>query len=70
MALWHNLEDDTRDFHEILDEFLPENPPEETCPMCSGPLVFLGRLGRYNWFRCRNCGLDINSDRQYQVRGW
>lgn len=30
------------------------------CPMCNGPGVPLGSLGRSVWYRCRNCGWDFN----------
>jgi len=26
------------------------------CPMCNGPAIVLGSLGRLTHFRCRNCG--------------
>jgi len=32
--------------------------PMATCPMCEGPGQELGRLGRFPWYRCRNCGWD------------
>ena len=32
------------------------------CPMCSGPGVLLGSLGRLNHFRCRNCGWDFSEE--------
>lgn len=36
---------------------MDENP---TCPVCGGPGVPLGILGRLEHFRCRNCGADFN----------
>lgn len=36
-----------------------ENPP---CPMCSGPGVPLGTLGRRKHFRCQDCGYDFSED--------
>ena len=30
------------------------------CPLCNGPLSFLGFLGKLGWFRCRNCGMDCS----------
>jgi hypothetical protein len=32
------------------------------CPLCSGPLLYLGQLGRRLQYRCRNCGLDCSQD--------
>lgn len=26
------------------------------CPLCSGPLLPLGKLGAHEHYRCRNCG--------------
>jgi hypothetical protein len=28
------------------------------CSACGGSLVLLGRLGRLEWSRCRDCGLE------------
>lgn len=33
-----------------------------TCPTCGGPGGFMGALGRLDWFRCINCGIDFNHD--------
>ena len=33
-----------------------------TCPICNGPLSFLGRLGSLLWFRCRHCGIEVNQE--------
>ena len=30
------------------------------CPLCGGELVPLGRLGRVDWARCRDCGTDVH----------
>lgn len=30
------------------------------CPMCGGAGMYLGPMGLYEWFRCRNCGMDFN----------
>ncbi|GEM_PF-3342904 len=35
-----------------------EMPQEPICMVCAGPLVSMGRLGRKEWFRCRNCGME------------
>lgn len=30
------------------------------CPVCGSDIVIsLGRLGKLDWFRCRNCGIDF-----------
>ena len=31
---------------------------ENTCLACGDELTYLGRLGRWDWFRCRGCGWD------------
>jgi len=28
------------------------------CTICGGVLIFLGRLGRREHYRCRDCGID------------
>jgi transposase-like protein len=33
-----------------------------TCPCCGGEGSYLGGLGRLEWFRCQDCGLDFNRD--------
>jgi len=38
---------------------------EEICPACSGPGMSMGVLGRKEWFRCRNCGMEWHG----QARG-
>lgn len=30
------------------------------CPVCEGPLMFLGQLGNLVHARCRNCGADFS----------
>ncbi|WP_160163277.1 hypothetical protein [Nitrolancea hollandica] len=31
-----------------------------SCPLCDGPVVELGLMGRsFAWYRCRNCGADV-----------
>ena len=42
--------DDLEAAAELLDSY--------TCPLCEGDPVRLGVLGRLEWFRCRNCGID------------
>lgn len=37
---------------------MPETLAE--CPTCSGPLVYLGALGKMHHFRCRDCGADCH----------
>jgi hypothetical protein len=32
----------------------------ETCLVCDGPLIYLGRLGDLDHYRCRNCGMEQN----------
>lgn len=32
------------------------------CPMCEGPPVPLGTLGRITWLRCRDCGWQYEAD--------
>lgn len=31
------------------------------CDACDGPADYLGRLGRLDWWRCRDCGLILNA---------
>lgn len=38
-----------------------ENP---SCPVCSGPGVLLGGLGRREYFRCRDCGMDFGHEKE------
>jgi len=33
----------------------------EPCDVCGGPLNFMGTLGNLEWYRCRNCGMEIQS---------
>lgn len=51
--------DDDEADDELDDE---EYPNEKLCPMCRGPLQFLGKLGCMDHFRCRNCGMMTNRD--------
>jgi len=32
--------------------------PPPACPVCRGPLVELGSLGKASVLRCRNCGME------------
>jgi hypothetical protein len=34
------------------------------CKVCGGPLMFLGKLGKRLWFRCRNCGLEFSVEEE------
>lgn len=36
------------------------------CKLCHGPCAFLGTLGRLDWFRCINCGMDFHLDHQVE----
>ena len=29
------------------------------CPTCGGPLEYMGTLGKKEWYRCRNCGMEF-----------
>lgn len=31
------------------------------CPVCDGEPMPMGTLGKYQWFRCRGCGMDFRS---------
>jgi transposase-like protein len=31
------------------------------CPVCGGPGVLLGTLGRRTHYRCRDCGMDFST---------
>lgn len=37
---------------------IPEVDFEAACPVCGGPGMRMGGLGRKQWFRCRNCGME------------
>lgn len=32
---------------------------EPGCNVCDGPLMLLGSLGKLDWFRCRDCGMEF-----------
>jgi DNA-directed RNA polymerase subunit M/transcription elongation factor TFIIS len=34
------------------------------CSICSGELIYLGRLGNNDVTRCRNCGMEFNNVRK------
>lgn len=38
------------------------------CPACPGFGQFLGSLGRLNWFRCRDCGIDFHRTRRQRTQ--
>jgi len=37
------------------------------CPVCGGPGIFLGQLGRLEHFRCRDCGMGFHLDAAHAV---
>lgn len=41
-------------------------PPR--CPVCPGFGRLLGSLGRFRWFRCRDCGIDFHRSRRPRVQ--
>lgn len=46
---------------------------QDLCPVCGGPLVYMGTLGRKKWYRCRNCGMEVGgpSPRELpKIRGY
>jgi|GEM_PF-515431 len=48
------------------DEYMEEAP---ICPMCGGIGMPLGTLGDLDWWRCRQCGMDFNTDAERAVGG-
>ena len=34
------------------------------CQMCHGQGVFMGTLGKLDWYCCRDCGMEFNMERQ------
>ncbi len=34
-----------------------------TCPLCEGPPMLIGVLGRKTMMRCRDCGIDWSTER-------
>lgn len=41
---------------------MTQRPHSNRCGACHGPLTYLGRLGRTDHHRCRDCGLDQTID--------
>lgn len=37
-----------------------ETDYEINCSICNGIGVYLGTLGRFRWYRCRDCGIEFN----------
>ena len=35
-----------------------------SCPVCGGDGQLMGSLGRLNWYRCVNCGMEFNQERE------
>lgn len=52
--------EDIKDLAESLTEGMPMGD-EPQCPACGGQGQTLGGMGQLEWYRCRNCGLDFNS---------
>jgi hypothetical protein len=38
--------------------FLDDGEDDYRCIPCGGPLTYLGRLGSFDHYRCRDCGFD------------
>lgn len=34
----------------------------EPCDVCGGQLMYMGALGKLEWYRCRNCGMEVESE--------
>ena len=32
------------------------------CPLCDGPVFYIGTLGGLDHFKCRNCGIEFSTD--------
>lgn len=61
--VYHN-DDLPPDMRKGADDAGANNDPlYAECPACDGPLELLGTLGRVEHYRCRNCGLDSNTER-------
>ena len=57
----------TPENEELLNEMAAAFYAEFTCGLCSGELVYMGNLGRLEWHRCRNCGMDWCSKGAYPL---
>jgi hypothetical protein len=44
------------------------NPHEDgdSCPVCTGDLMSIGQLGNLEWYRCRQCGMELSQ----KVEDW
>ena len=51
---WENQDDNA-------DDMPDEDAPTSSCPACSSGAVWLGMLGRWDWFRCRQCGQEFHA---------
>jgi tRNA(Ile2) C34 agmatinyltransferase TiaS len=41
------------------------------CPVCDGDGASLGILGHFEWYRCRDCGIEFKKDtRTFTTEGW
>lgn len=45
----------------VLAEAIEDNDPD--CAGCGGLALKMGALGRREWFRCRDCGLEFSVNR-------
>lgn len=45
-----------------VSAWFPYDEPFSTCPACRGSLTILGALGRTMHYRCRDCGLDCQTN--------
>jgi hypothetical protein len=59
---------------EVGPEGIQPNPHLEgsPCPTCSGSLAYQGTLGQREHYRCRDCGIDVNTPitHRRRYRGW
>jgi len=46
-----------------IDDMYSDNP---RCPVCGGLELYLGALGRLDWFNCQNCGMQFNQESDNQ----
>lgn len=35
---------------------------EQLCPMCDGQSAYMGGLGKSQWFRCNDCGMEFRKE--------